>query len=311
MHTPAHFIHPSTSQGARRPLALRPAQRGMTLIELLVGIAIGLMVVAVAGVALMTSRGVSGTVSDTSNINQQAAYAMRVIGLQLRQAGSLRLNLNPGEANAVNAAAAPVAFEKSADADGGNDFNLANIAQIISEDADNVLTVGYQRYADPLFVGSGSLARNCIGGPDNSNTDQRVESLFSFIAPDAGTGEKGHLRCGGNDAVPQPLIESVANFQLRYLVQAASGSSLGNPTVEYVNAAAVTNWGQVQAVEVCLVLYGSEAIDLPAGSSYLDCDGSTSVDMTTLTDTQRKNRMHRVFRNVFQLRAQGLLGSVL
>jgi type IV pilus assembly protein PilW len=44
---------------------------------------------------------------------------------------------------------------------------------------------------------------------------------------------------------------------------------------------------------------------MPAGSSYLDCDGATSVNMTTLTGA-RANRMHMVFRNVFQLRSQGL-----
>ena len=69
-------------------------QSGVTLIELMVGIAIGLMVVAVAMGALMVSRSVSGTVSDASDIQQQAAYAMRVIGAQVRQAGSLRINLD-------------------------------------------------------------------------------------------------------------------------------------------------------------------------------------------------------------------------
>ena len=59
------------------------AQRGVTLIELMVGITIGLLTVAVAMGALMVSRGISGTVNDASNIQQQAAYAMRVIGLQV------------------------------------------------------------------------------------------------------------------------------------------------------------------------------------------------------------------------------------
>lgn len=76
----------------RRHAFARPlAQKGFTLLELMVGVAIGLLVVAVATAALMVSRGVSGTVSDASGIQQQAAYAMRVIGLQLRQAGSLYL----------------------------------------------------------------------------------------------------------------------------------------------------------------------------------------------------------------------------
>ena len=70
------------------------------------------------------------------------------------------------------------------------------------------------------------------------------------------------------------------------------------------------NWGQVQGVEVCLVLFGNEPIDLSgvpvANRSYLDCDGTTSVDMANAPGA-RQNRMHLVFRNVFQLRSQGLL----
>ena len=68
-------------------------QQGVTLIELLVGIIIGLLTVAVAMGALMISRSVTGTVSDSSMLQQQASYAFRVIGQQLSQAGSLRINL--------------------------------------------------------------------------------------------------------------------------------------------------------------------------------------------------------------------------
>ena len=87
------------AQGARVQKRLNSqaahGQRGLSLLELMVGIAIGLLVVAVAMSALMVSRGVSGTVSDASTIQQQAAYAMRSIGMQLRQSGSLFLNFSP------------------------------------------------------------------------------------------------------------------------------------------------------------------------------------------------------------------------
>ena len=81
----------------------------------MVGIAIGLLVVAVAMGALMASRGISGTVSEATSMQQQAAYAFRVIGQQIRQAGSLELNLNPSialvPASGANPAMSPVAFD--------------------------------------------------------------------------------------------------------------------------------------------------------------------------------------------------------
>ena len=277
-------------------------QRGVTLIELLVGIAIGLLVVAVAAGALMVSRGVSGTVSDASGIQQQAAYAMRVIGMQLRQAGSLAINLNPTNAASENASEAPVAFETTAEpaTPGAAGFDPAT--NTLSGTTGNRLTVGYRRYRDAVFTSAApvSLSRNCVGGPADGNTAVILESIFQLT--------DGELLCSGNGNT-QPVVQNVANFQVRYLVQ-DNLATLGNPQVRYVGASAVANWSTVQGVEVCLVLYGAEAINLPDGASYTDCDGTTAVDMTTLTG-DRARRMHLVFRNVFQLRSQGLVGTAL
>ena len=118
------------------------------------------------------------------------------------------------------------------------------------------------------------------------------------------------LHCGGFQTTAQPIVEKVANFQVRYLVQE---NPAGDPQIKYAPASAVgAKWGSVQAVEVCLVLYGNEPIDMPTdgSSTYTDCDGTTKVDMTKLTG-ERARRMHLTFRNVFQLRSQGLIGSVL
>lgn len=284
------------------------AQHGVTLIELMVGIAIGLLVIAVAMGALMVSRGVSGTVSDASSIQQQGSYAMRLFGQQLRQAGSMRLNLNPTGAVTESPYMAPVAFETAAEAASNPTYSyLANIpTQAITGTASPVtLTAGFRRYTEPVFTNAAeqSLVRNCLGGPDDStSTDQRMESVFDFDAA------SNTLRCSGNGAPAQPIVQNVANFQVRYLVQ--NNTTPGIPTFQSVDATGVANWAQVQAVEVCLVLFGNEAIDLPAGSNYTDCDGATAVDMSTLTGA-RTRRMHMVFRSVFQLRSQGLIGSAL
>jgi type IV pilus assembly protein PilW len=304
----------STSAPGNYSLNKAPhAQRGVTLIELMVGIAIGLLVVAVAMGAMMVSRGVTGTVSDASGIQQQGAYAMRLFGQQLRQAGSLRLNRNPGTVVAAELYLAPVAFEtKAGPATSLYSFDATKSEQIISGTAAPVtLVVGYRRYTEPTFISATDVSpsRNCLGGPADSSNHERLESTFWVSS-------KNELRCAGNpnpalaspptDTDGQPVLQNVANFQVRYLVQ---NNTAGNPTLSQVDASGVTNWAQVQAVEVCLVLYGAEAMDLPAGSNYTDCDG-TAVDMSTLTGV-RARRMHVPFRNVFQLRSQGLIGTVL
>ena len=283
-------------------------QSGVTLIELMVGLAIGLLVVAVAMGALMVSRGISGTVSDASGIQQQGAYILRVLSQQLRQTGSLYLNPDPVGGNSTDVLS-PVAFEIMARA---SDVTQSFRQEDTLVGGDNTVTTRFRRYQDNVFladnatsttIGTDFLARNCVGAPGNSSTDQRVESTFAF---DSTTNE---LQCGGNGTAAQPIAQNVAQFQVTYMVQTTDAA--GNTTVQYVKgsdmpaAATDPKWRRVQGVQVCLVLYGSEPVDMPAGSSYTDCAG-TSVNMTTLTG-ERKNRMHLLFRNTYQLRSQGLL----
>jgi type IV pilus assembly protein PilW len=115
------------------------------------------------------------------------------------------------------------------------------------------------------------------------------------------------LQCQGNGSPPQTLAQNVASFQVRYSLQ--DNTTLGKPKIQYVTATNVDNWGKVQAVEVCLEIYGNEPVDMPAGSTYVNCNGA-AVDMTTLA-APRTRRMHLTFRSVYQLRSQGLVGTVL
>jgi len=280
-------------------------QRGVTLIELMVGIAIGLLVVAVAMGALMVSRGISGTVSDASGIQQQGAYIMRVIGQQLRQTGSLYLNPDPSGTASTDVLSA-VVFEIKANAISGNSFSQDDTLVGTA----NTVTTGFRRYQENVFfaenasdtdIGTDFLARNCVGAPGNTSTDQRVESVFTFA--------NDTLRCQGNDVVtPQPLAQNIAQFYVTYMVQTTDGAG---SKLQYIKgsdmptSAIDPTWRRVQGMQICVVLYGSEQIGMPAGSKYTDCKGD-AVDMTTLAGA-RKNRMHMLFTSTFQLRSQGLL----
>jgi type IV pilus assembly protein PilW len=297
----------------------RKFQRGVTLMELMVGSAIGLLVVAVVMGDLLVSRSISGTVSDVTGIQQQAAHAMRIIGQQVRQAGSLKLNLDATAADDTLPAdvLAPVAFETTAPASGASlSFNPATDT-LSGVDTPNVtLTTGSRRYAEDL-TGSAAAAfqmRNCLGGPIDSSPDQLLQSTFTFNTA------THSLACGGNNtaASPQPIAGNVAGFQVRYLLQQSNGAVSPDPTIQYRTAAQLGSpdapgWARVQAVEICLVLYGDEAIDMPAGSAYTNCDGK-AIDMTVASPAlpaAEVRRMHIAFRNVFQLRSQRLTSGGL
>lgn len=269
----------------------RSAQTGVTLIELLVGLAIGLMTIAVALGALLVSRGVSGTVSDATQLQQQGAHALRVIGLQLRQAGSIRLNLAPAQAAGASAPQTidpleAVAFETV--------FNR-NTGALASSD-DFPLRVGYQNYTEAVITGSGtvqqSLLADCLGRTPSSTV---IQSDFRLVRPDGAA--TGALECAGADGAAQTVIDNVADLQVRFLLQTITTAGAN---IRRVAAADVGgNWPAVVAVEVCLELVGQERIDA-AGATFRDCSWTTGQPETPMGD-----RLRMVFRNTFQLRTQG------
>lgn len=289
---------PHTFAARHRPL---PRQTGVTLIELMVGLLIGLLVVGVAMAALMLSRGISGTVSDASQIQQQGAYLLRVMGQQLRQAGSLNLNTERAGGTATDPLSAAV-FVVSAD--GGNGYKQ----QDTISGTGSKFTTGFMRFNDDVFLGADAdgkdfLSRNCMGLPANTSVDTRVESIFSL--------DGSQLECAGNGGIAQPMAQNIAQFEVTYMVQTVAGGT--GTTIQYVKGGDMPTatddpqWRRVQGVQVCLVLYGKERVNVPADgtSTYTDCDG-TKVDITALTG-DRQSRMHLLFRNTYQLRSQGLL----
>ncbi|MCL2524289.1 MAG: prepilin-type N-terminal cleavage/methylation domain-containing protein [Betaproteobacteria bacterium] len=261
--------------------SLKNTQGGLTLIELMVGLAVGMVVVIVAGVGLLASRGISGTVSDASGIQQQAAYAVRTIGMQLRQAGSRYLNLDAQDGVPANEIIGVVGFES-----GPTDTSSFDPKTQTISGTGNSISVGYRRYSETVVDGMAYLMADCLGGP--TGVEEGAISAFTF------NSGANTLQCNG-----QVMLQNVAAFQVRYLLQ--NNATAGNSTIRYLSAITNTaDWKKLQAVEVCLELYGNESIDMPADSSYTGCNGA-AIDMTSLPGV-RANRMHITYRNVFQLR---------
>lgn len=252
-------------QPARRRRCLR--QNGMTLIELLVGITIGLLVIGAAIGTLVLSRQTAGTVSEISQLQQQASFAMRVLGAQLRQAGALEL--------VPLSAGGPLTFNGLNDLTGpvlplqGNDG---------ASGAPDTLTVRNQPSALP------SLQRDCANGV--LATVPVDSSAFSV------NSSSNSLTClSATNILAQPVAANVADFQVNYRVNVGSTAA---PSFQILSASALTpaQWEGVSAIELCLDLRGIEPIpDL--GTTYLNCQG---------TAVSRGSRNHFVSRNVFHVR---------
>jgi len=284
-------------------------QRGVSLMELMVGIVIGLLVVAVAMGALMISRQVGGTVSDASDIQQQAAYAMRTIGQQVRQAGVVRLalyrdTLGMTEDECQNDIVCPVAL---IDESKRRDNELWSLAPILED-------VKHKSYNGPrlVFINVKDLedseveknvwSAHCLG--DITKNGGAVYSHFIFKENMLACASSSSGEEKSNDY--QPVLRNVADFQTRYLMYDSKAIGNGQQKIKYMETSdvhAMNGWNEIQGIEICLTLFGKERMAIPEGATYQSCAGPEKYN--TITDDERRDRLHVTFRSVFQLRGQG------
>jgi type IV pilus assembly protein PilW len=249
---------------------LAQRQRGVSLIELMVGIVLGLLVVMAAIGTLMVSRAASATVGDITQLQQQGSYALRVMGLQFRQAGSI--DIESRELTGL------YLFKNDYTGYEGNGLSITG-ADGAGAAPDTVAVSNQPASALP------TQRRNCLG--DAADAAASMDSTFTVSGAELSCKTKSEKTVQN-----QALIRNVADFQARYRV--LEGTATRSYTATEVSAADL--WGSVKAVEICLDLQGDSLDDAGASGSYVNCQGIS---------TARAGRLHVVLRNVFDLRPRG------
>ncbi|MDD2546272.1 MAG: PilW family protein [Burkholderiaceae bacterium] len=260
-----------------------PREQGATLVELLVGMVVGLLTIVAGLGTLMVSRSLTGTVSDASQLQLQASHALRTLGQQLRQTGGWALA--PGDEVQAQAALRPL-DPRFTSALAGQDPTVRNAVHLrVASPSLNEPTHGASASAALVHA---PLVRDCLG--ENPVQGLRPSAISHF------RWENKQLLCAGS-ATAQPLVSGVTDFQVLYLQQTSDPERRqAAPRFRYASASelATTDWADIIAVEICLELEGQESLET-AGSLYTRCDGSTAV---------RSNRLQRVFRSTYHLRTR-------
>ncbi|WP_131798457.1 prepilin-type cleavage/methylation domain-containing protein [Acidovorax sp. GW101-3H11] len=262
---------------------MQSRERGATLIELLVGLTIGLLTISVGLGAIMVSRGVTTTVNDTTTLQQQASYAFRVIGQQLRQAGGRPLNTAADPRDAATFVQ-PTAVTLS---------GLPPIAGLDAPTASQfIISMRYVNASESIYPSppsstpiEGYLIRDCLG----SNSGIASAPIVLNELRKNGTD----LECSNSTGNVQPIISNLVDLRIRYLQQKLNLADK-QPQFRYASAANLgpTDWPEVYGIEVCLELEGEQVIDT-VGASYTKCDGTTAT---------RGNKLRMVFKNIFHIR---------
>lgn len=271
----------SATQGIAPRAGYPVRQAGLTLVELMVAITIGLIVLLAVGSIYLSSRQTYRMQEDNARVQEAGKYALEVIGRSIRQAG----------------ANAEMNFSKTATT---KQCNVAGTCVAIvgtdgAASAADTLTVQFYAGREELNGGAW-IARDCTGGTAALGTV--VSNTFNVTGTD--------LRCTGSVGGVQPLVENVEDIQVVYGIDTdASGSAGYRSADQYVAAPTAAQWPNVVAARVCVRIQSANNGLTTSPQKYLNCAGAlgTATGAAAYTTAVAGDlRLHRSFVATYNLR---------
>jgi type IV pilus assembly protein PilW len=295
---------PTNWQGKTLPLR---GERGLSLVELLVSLAIGLILVVAASSVYLYSKQAFNASTETATLEENGRFAINLLTRYIQSgAGS-------------NVIEAPLSNKVS-----GCDFGLVNptTASAASDLGCKSSTPTGQRRSeslavffetDPYIASGGSYeGYNCVGGQSTSmptaagGTTNLTRSYFfvSYTNTQTANGttqQMGQLSCLA-DKTPstgvfaqdtQPLIPGIEQIAFRYVLPNSSVTTSAQAS-KAASAVTAAEWPTVLAVDVCILAKTIQSSGNDTGTTYRDCYGNSI--------SPAMGEVYRVFRSTVKLR---------
>ena len=263
--------HPALSPREAPSFVPRRYQQGFSLLELMVGLTIGLMVVVAAVGSLVYTQISSTVVGDGARLQQKTDIVFRNIGFHISQAGAIELIGTADPARMIFSAAFTGFNPTVTGATGGQIFAIHGLDG--ASNAPDTLRVSYE---------DDGVVLDCLGA--RTTTAGRVDNQFYVL--------NGNLMCqGASAAPPQPIADGVEDFQVTYGVQTLNGA--GAPQYQFYRADQIVDWTNIQAVSICLQLVGDNKGNPQPGLVTRGCRNQIITN---------DGLLRRVFQRTFSLR---------
>ncbi|HNV60163.1 MAG TPA: PilW family protein [Rhodoferax sp.] len=296
----------------------RTQQGGVTLVELLISIVIGLVMIGALLGLFSGSTGAGRAAEAQAQMNEDAQYALRLLSNQARQSGYNpiqpgRVTLNPlpfgifacdnGFSNAVGGTAVTSASLLSCNA--AASANGGAIAFAFEAD----------QYNTPPAAGT-TIPTDCLGNQlTQLPAEAEAGSTPYYIAENRFYVANNNLFCAGNGGgvtafTPQPMVENIERVSFSYGVADPAPAATGRTVTGYLTSAEIgpsngvvapTNaqlavlatpdlrWGRVVSVRICVTVRSARPV-LTEPQIYFACDPEVNDVPILATDNfMRKN----------------------
>lgn len=315
-----------TQAPARRPSP--QALRGLSLVELMISMVIGLVVIGVVFANYLNSGVGNKSGTALSQMSEDATVALNYLRKQITQAGYSGAYQLKADGTLDRAYAGPGLF--------GCDGNFSNPKTgLITElscagsGASDSIAVAYEADARNSVLRNGTQPGDCVGTgialtPAGTGPAYYLAESRLYI----GAGSQSSLTCQGNGlqaalpaagnptalGVAQPLVDNIVRLRIRYgladstVPSARPGRPIRFVKAADVGAAAAAGWRDVSAVRVCVVVRSENEV-LDAITPYYGCDAieSSETDPAKLLTTPPDRRMYRAFSTTVMI--QNKLGA--
>jgi type IV pilus assembly protein PilW len=270
-------------------------QGGLTLIELMVGLVIGLVLAIIASSTYLYSKQAYNAVSETSQLEENGRFALALLSRNIQTAGYVAID--PSDTATQGASDIKVK---------GCDFGMTNpqgatsltdLACLSSTPAGSSrsASIGVFYNTDAFGTASTSFQGfDCLGNapvtvasPTTGSPTYQVRNYFyvstSSVQTPNGTTTMGQLSCVTDPTTvsgatgtfqAQPLIPGVHQIGLNYL----TASAVDPNTAQTRNTATVIEtsslWPKVIAVELCVLTKSIQASGNDTATQMTDCFGN-------------------------------------
>ncbi len=269
-------------------------QGGATLLECLLGLALGLVVVAAVAVHHLATGQSSRLQAAQAQMTEDAQIGLELLRTELMMAGYaqpqrfiLDAQGRPRWQTALAGQPPLMACDK-----GFVEADTVDSVVCAANGLSAALEVSYQADAfNTVPLSDNSTPTDCLGnGLKNPQLAPLTRNRW-YVASSQGRSE---LRCASQLGNPgQPLVDNVEVLALWFsLAQAGSPMT----PVRYVKASQVDSFSRVRSVRLCLLLRSTDAVLAAEDTlAYFDCEGTPQ--------TSSDRRLRRAFHAVVALRA--------
>jgi type IV pilus assembly protein PilW len=258
----------------------RQSQRGHTLLELSISVALGVLIVLATISLYRGQRLAYDRATETARLREAASNALDLIAQQVQMARFMPAGLGVLDTSTG-------LFGCSSGRPVGSDF--APTCETLSSRSDGIL-VRYAADTISTWPSSSGSPTDCLG---QISAGERITNRYYAKASSSTVEPELYCEGSGKAGTGQPMVEGIERLRIGYWLKDAPVS---------IDAAAISKdrWPLVTAVDVCVIVRG----DTPSATvrpRYTDCDGATVISAD--------GRVRQAFRRRIALRNSA--GNVL